>query len=304
MGCKLKVTIGLCVKNSAKTIKETIQSILDQDFPSDLMELIIVDGCSRDDTLEIIANCLLKANVRYKIFRENKGLGFARQIVVDKAESDYIIWVDGDMILSKGYVQKMVKFMDDNLRVGIAVGRHEIYPGASLAAALEDISYVAVDYRYSGEVSSRLPGTAGSIYRVEAIREVGGFDVNLSGVGEDIEVAYRMLTYGWRIYRGIGASFYEKRPSAWKDLWAHYVWYGEGAYKVNCRRKGVIKLYEMSPLAGFFAGVWYSIIAYKLKGRKCLFLMPFHYTFKRMAWCLGFVKAYLGNKRRTKIKCG
>jgi glycosyltransferase involved in cell wall biosynthesis len=298
MRCKLKVTIGLCVKNSAKTIKETIQSILDQDFPSDLMELIIVDGYSADDTLEIIENCLLKVNVRYKIFRENKGLGFARQMVVDKAESDYIIWVDGDMILSKDYVQKMVKFMDENPRVGIATGRHEVYPRAGLIAALEDICYVAVDYKYNGEVSSRLPGTAGSIYRVRAIREAGGFDAHLKGVGEDLEAAQRVREAGWLVYRGIEAVFYERRPKTCKALWDHYLWYGYGAYSVIRKNKRVIKLYKMLPISGFIAGVWYSTIAYKLKHQKWVFLLPFHYAFKRIAWCLGYIKAYL-NSRKT-----
>ena len=50
---KPKVTVGMCVKNCAATIKEAIESVLNQDFPHELMELIIVDGNSEDETLSI-----------------------------------------------------------------------------------------------------------------------------------------------------------------------------------------------------------------------------------------------------------
>jgi glycosyltransferase involved in cell wall biosynthesis len=55
---KPKVTVGICVRNCADYIKEAIASIIDQDFPHDLMELIVVDGCSEDKTLKIIRAAL------------------------------------------------------------------------------------------------------------------------------------------------------------------------------------------------------------------------------------------------------
>jgi len=58
----------MCVKNSEDTVNEAIESVLSQDFPNELMELIIVDGHSRDKTLEIIRNGLKKTGIRTKIF--------------------------------------------------------------------------------------------------------------------------------------------------------------------------------------------------------------------------------------------
>ena len=294
---KPKATIGVCVKNAEETIKEAIQSILNQDFPHDLIELIVVDGCSTDKTLTIIKDCLSKSDVKYKVLCENEGLGLAREIVVDNAEGDYIVWVDGDVILPKDHVRKQVEFMEQNPRVGIAAGRHEVCLGSGMVAALEDVSYVAVDFRYCGEVGSRLPGTAGSIYRVKAISQVGGFDVHLKGVGEDIEAAQRIRETGWLVYRGTEAVFYERRQKTWKGLWDHYFWYGYGAYSIIHKNRRVIELYKMIPIAGFLAGIWYSVIAFKLKRQKWVFLLPFHYAFKRIAWCLGFIKAYINSWR-------
>ena len=294
---KPKVTIGMCVKNAGKTVRDTISSVLCQDFPHELTEIIVVDGQSEDGTLEIIEEIISKGDMRSIILGENKGLGVARQMVVDNAEGDYIVWIDGDMILSKDYVREQVEFMEQHPKVGIATGCHGILPEVNLVAALEDIAYIAVDSKFKGDNSSRLPNTAGAIFRVEAVRQVNGFDSRISGVGEDIEIAYRIKNARWLIYRGTEAVFYEKRKGSWKELWDHYVWYGHGAYRIICKNRKIINLYEMTPIAGFLVGVWYSLIAYKLMHQKKVFLLPFHYAFKRLAWCCGFIKG-----RKDKIK--
>lgn len=72
---KPKVTVGICVKNSEATIKETIESILTQDFPHEQMEIIIVDGNNKDKTMNIAVNCLKKANIKNKVFSVSGGLG-------------------------------------------------------------------------------------------------------------------------------------------------------------------------------------------------------------------------------------
>jgi GT2 family glycosyltransferase len=258
------------------------------------MEVIVIDGCSEDRTLQIVRGILFKSDVRSIILSDNKGLGFARQMVVDYSKGDYIVWVDGDIILRKDYVSKQVEFMEKNPKVGIATGIHGIPPDANVIAALEDVAYIVTDYRLKGETSSRLPGTSGAIFRVKAIRKAGGFDKSLVGVGEDIDAAYRLRNDGWVVYRGLNVVFYEKRKQNLKELWDHYFWYGQGGYLVFQKNKQALALCEMTPLAGLLAGVWYAIMAYKMVYRKIVFLLPIYYTFKRLAWCFGFIKGQIG----------
>lgn len=103
---KPKVTIGVCVRNCEDLIREAIGSIINQDFPHEFMELIVVDGYSQDETLRIIRDVLKKTDMKTRIFYEKEGLGRARQIVVDNASGEYIVWVDGDMVLSMDFVRK------------------------------------------------------------------------------------------------------------------------------------------------------------------------------------------------------
>lgn len=290
----IKVTIGLCVKNAEATVKQAIDSILKQDFPREQMELIVVDGNSEDKTLPIIEENLAQANMGFKVFRENGGLGLARYLVVDNANGHYVIWVDGDIILPRDYVRKLIEFMEQNPKVGIAGGKYGNYPGQTLASALENIVYV-VDSQRGGKApfeSTYLPKTEGAVYRVEAIKQAGNFNINITGAGEDLDAAWRVQTAGWEL-RTINSTFYESCRETWKDLWDQYFWYGYGGHYLSHKNKSIIPLYKMTPPIAFLAGLLRLSVAYKLTKRKAFFLLPLHYVFKRVAWCFGFAKGHI-----------
>jgi len=290
----VKVTIGMCVKNSEETVNKAIQSLLDQDFPKESMELIIVDGHSRDKTLEIIRKSLKKTGIRTKIFYENEGLGRARQIVVDNARGEYIVWVDGDMVLSKDFVRKQVEFMDHNPDVGVAKGKYGTLTDVknqNLVAFLEDLGFI-LNTLSEGEASEKILATSGCIYRVKAIKQVGGFDPQLKGVGEDMDVESRLRNYGWKLYIN-SATFYEIRRQSWSTLWNEYFWHGQGASRLFERNRGAFSLYKMFPPVALTRTLFRMPAAYRLTRRKAVLFLPFHYIFKRIAWSVGFVKTSL-----------
>lgn len=295
---KPKVTIGVCVKNCVGSIKDAIDSILGQDFPHELMEVIFVDDGSEDNTLSVIKDCVSRMDIQVKIHHQEwRGLGPARNVVVDNARGDYIVWVDGDMVLSRDFVRKHVEFMERNPAVGAAGGKYELQHEESLAATLEGISWTAVHSKHGGKPTSKLPGTAGSIYRVEAIRQVGGFDNRITGAGEDVDAVYRMREAGWLFYLATEAVFYASKGSkeTWKGLWDQYFWHGYGLHYVLHKYRSIEKLYEMIPPAAFLSGLLRSFSAYKLMHRKVVFLLPLQYVFKMTAWCLGFAKGHVAS---------
>lgn len=291
---KPTVTIGVCVRNCENSIKEAINSILDQDFPHERMEVIFVDDGSEDRTLSVISDSVLRMDMQTRIFHsEWKGLGWARNVVVDNAEGDYIIWVDGDMILQFDHVRKQVEFIQRNPRVGIAKARYGMCPNENLVAALENIVFLAFDFKYAGKVNPRVLGTGGSIYRLSAIRNIGGFDESITGTGEDMDAEYGVRNAGWLLYRATPALFYERYRKTWKDLWKEGFWHGYGVHQIFRKNKGQIALHRMVPPVAFVVGAWLSTIAYRLTHEKWVFLLPIQYAFKRIAWCLGFAKGQL-----------
>jgi len=292
---KPRVTIGICVRNCEDFIGEAINSVANQDFSHESMETIIVDDGSQDKTLSVISRYKSKMDMQVKIFRQEwKGLGSARNIVVDNASGEYIIWVDGDMLLSTDYVSKQVKFMEQNHKVGIAKGRYDLSPGANLLATLEIYSRAAskmVNFNYNDKAHAKSMGTGGCIYRVKAIRQVGGFDEKISGYGEDLDAEYRIRKAGWLFFI-TDAQFrdYERRGMTWKQLWARYLQRGFDMCYFSRKNKNMITLYKTSPVATFFAGFFHSLKIYRLTRHKVAFLLPIQYMVKSTAWFLGFIR--------------
>jgi len=287
-----KVTVGVCVRNSASTIRETIESIMAQDYPHELMEVIFVDDGSEDSTLSIIKSYIPKMDMKAKIFHhEWRGLGPSRNVVVNNAEGDYIIWVDGDITLPPSFVREQVSFIEQNPKIGIVGGKPAFCIKGNLVTILESIVPVVYRIKY-GKKAKNLPGTGGSIYRVKAIRQVGGFDELIKGSGEDIDAAYRIKSAGWLVYRD-HALFYDKHAATWVGLWKHYFWHGYGGHYFFHKHRSIAKIYGMVPPISFLVGLLFSIEAYKITRRKVLFLLPFHYMLKRIAWCLGFIKGHI-----------
>jgi glycosyltransferase involved in cell wall biosynthesis len=285
----VKVTIGLCVKNSEATIKEAIGSILNQDYPQELMEIIVVDGHSKDKTVSIIEKQVREGGIRHRFFVENKGLGKARQIVVDNAGGDYIVWVDGDIILAKDHVRRQVEFMENHSDVGIAGGKFVMLPNKNIIATLENIEWVIQNYECGQKATSKPLRNfcGGSIYRVKAIRQVGGFDDQIKGSGEDLDVEYRMADAGWLLYFTTDAEFHDRRKETWGGLWKENFWYGYGGHYI-LHKNG--KRVQASNL---LAGLQRSLIAYKSTHQKIVFFLPLQYILKKVAWYFGFAKAHI-----------
>jgi GT2 family glycosyltransferase len=262
------------------------------------MEQIFVDGCSEDGTLAIIKNCAQKKEMCVKVFQqEQEGVGSARNVVIDNASADYIVWVDGDMVLSADYIGKLVDFMEQNPDVGIAKGKHSLNAGANWIATLEIYSRAAskmVDFNSTVKTGSKAMGTAGCIYRVGAIRQIGGFDENIKGAGEDWDAECRIKDAGWRLataepeYRD-----YERRGLTWKLIWSKFLQRGYSSHWLFHRKKRMSGLYRWTPIAAFMSGLTHSLMLYRLTRQKKVFILPIQYVFKMTAWWIGYLKGHL-----------
>lgn len=289
----IKLTVGVCVRNCEGTVGQAIESIVQQDFQHDLMEIIFVNDGSRDNTLSIIEDWASKIDIRSRIFSDSwRGLGAVRNTVVNNAQGGFVVWVDGDMILEKSYFTKQVRFMESNPKVGIAKGAYELSPGPTLISTLEIYSRSADKMTDFNRRNAKALGTGGCIYRLEAIKQAGGFDDEIRGYGEDWDAERKVREIGWLLQttRAMWRD-YERFGLSYRQLWHTYVKRGYDMYYFSQKHKGMVKLHRLLPIAGFFAGLKYSLNLLKFLRRKSLFLLPFHQTFKSTAWDWGFLKA-------------
>ena len=280
-------TIGLCVKNNEATVREAVNSIINQDFPDDHLEVIVVDGCSQDQTLRIIKEVLSKRAINVRIFSENKGLGFARQVVVNNATGKYVLWLDSDIFLSKNYVKQQTHFMENNPEAAATVGSFGLVPHENWVAMLESIGYIVESLKNDGKSTSKLIGTKGSIFLVKAIRMAGGFDLNIKGAQEDLDLTYRLYSMGWKFFT-TNARLYERQRITWGAIWKRHFWYGYGLHYIQHKHKGRNMFFDKSN-----DRIIISSQAYKLTHRKLVFLLPLNFIFRKMALLFGFLKSHL-----------
>lgn len=107
------ISIVIPTFNSSRTLLQCLESTFNQDYPSDKIERIIVDGGSRDETMRIVSmfkvDLVLKNPLRTG--EAGKALGVAA------ARNDIILLQDSDNVLDgSGWLQLMVSpFADDSI---------------------------------------------------------------------------------------------------------------------------------------------------------------------------------------------
>jgi len=114
------VSVIIPTLNSAKTLKDCLESIVVQDYPKDKLEIIIADGGSTDSTLNIISEFSGASNLHPQpsnihIVPNNLKTGEAGKSAGFKyTKNDIIAFIDSDNILpDKDWLKRMVKPFND-----------------------------------------------------------------------------------------------------------------------------------------------------------------------------------------------
>jgi glycosyltransferase involved in cell wall biosynthesis len=292
-----KITIGLCVKNSSKTVKAAFNSISIQDYPHELMKLVIVDNGSTDDTLLLIMKFAKETDIKtFVTSSKGKGLGATRQIAVDNAEGKFIVWIDDDLVLSKEYIRKQVEFLEKNSKVGAARG---INIQASFKISIITLASFGV-LLFPYFKNPKTIGTGGAIFRLEGLKGVGGFDIRIKGAAEDIDLSNRLREKGWVLSTNNSAKLFHMYPTTTvKALWKKNVWYGYGNHYLFHKYSNTRALMEYFPPLTLLGGIKMSYSIYRVtKLKKTLaFIIP--YSFSRIAQFIGFIRANLDKYGHT-----
>ncbi|OBX04310.1 glycosyl transferase family A [Gallibacterium genomosp. 3] len=119
------VSIITPVYNAELYIKDCIESIINQTYPH--WELLLVDDCSQDGSINIIKSYILK-DKRIKLFKNSKNLGpaGARNIALKNAHGKYITFLDSDDFILKDKIEKQVNFMISN-QIKFSHGNYSFY---------------------------------------------------------------------------------------------------------------------------------------------------------------------------------
>lgn len=101
------VSCVIATYNSSDTLKECLKSLFGQSYPKSKLEVIIVDGGSKDSTLEILKKFKVKL---YKVPPEDQEAEYNKGVGVFRAKNELLLLIDADNVLPhKNWLKKMVK---------------------------------------------------------------------------------------------------------------------------------------------------------------------------------------------------
>lgn len=107
--------------NSGVMIKDTIESVINQDFKN--FEYIIIDGKSNDESLKIINSYNEKGAIQKLISEKDKGIYDAMNKGVEIAEGEFLYFLNADdFLIEKDILTKVYNFIVDNSEYDIYYG--------------------------------------------------------------------------------------------------------------------------------------------------------------------------------------
>ncbi|RPH34855.1 glycosyltransferase [bacterium] len=183
----MDLSIVIICRNEEAAIGACIESLLEETSGIE-REIILVDSASTDRTVEIAK----KYPVAIVCIDPKAMLtpSAGRYLGTLRATGEYILFVDGDMILIRDWIQKALACFGD-ASVGAVAGRlFRVFPG-------EQPNYNHGDASPLGPVD-RLGGAG--LYRRSVLGKAGSFNPFVKGE-EERELGYRIIRSGYKILR-------------------------------------------------------------------------------------------------------
>lgn len=181
------VSVVVPVYNGATTVKQTIESVLQQTYQN--FEIIVVNDGSQDETLAVISSI---QDERIKVFSySNAGLSASRNHGFARACGEFVAFLDADDLWTNDKLELQLKALEQNPQAFVAYSWTDHID--ECGKFLRPASYTSLN----GNIYERLlignflACGSNTLIRTQALKEVGGFDESLNSA-EDWDMWLRL----------------------------------------------------------------------------------------------------------------
>lgn len=191
--------------NGKRFLRECLSSLLAQTYSHH--EIILVDNGSSDGSVEFVAAEFPEV----KIICNGRNMGFAagNNVAIRVARGDYVVTLNNDTRAEPDWLEELVKVVESDPKIGMCASKMLFYYHTGILNSTGislDIAGIAWDRR-GGERDDGLertpievfgPCAGAALYRREMLDEIGLFDEDFFAYHEDVDLAWRARSRGWR----------------------------------------------------------------------------------------------------------
>ncbi len=194
------ISIVLTTYNSERVISQVLYSIVNQEFPLNEIEIIIIDDGSRDKTKDILIDFRERYREKFYdikiIFHEkNFGVSKARNDGLRIAQGDYILILDHDVVMQQETLRKLYEYLSRSPPKVIAVVAHHQHVGGGIIGKWGELVL-------SGKIVKTYSLTSCALIRKEYAKHEF-YDESLGPpytIYEDIEYGARAFKQGYEVH--------------------------------------------------------------------------------------------------------
>ena len=194
------------IYNEEKYIEQFLDSILQQDYPKDDLEILLVDGMSKDHTREIIAEYSVKYPCLKLVDNPQQTVPYAMNNGIKNAKGEIIIRLDAHAEYPSNYFSVLVKKLNelegaDNVGgVCITLPCNETAVATSIAECLSNKFGMGNSYfRVGAKEVMSVDTVPFGCFRKSLFDEIGLYDTDMIR-NQDDELNGRIIKYGGKIY--------------------------------------------------------------------------------------------------------
>jgi succinoglycan biosynthesis protein ExoA len=226
-----RVSIIVATRNNEQTINECLGAIFELNYPKDCLEVIVVDGCSTDATVEIAEKYLVK------VVSEPLNAPAAYNYALKMIRNEVLGFVDADAKVEKEWLNKLVTYLDGPQVAGVSGG---IETWNTENPWARSIGY-DLKNRYARLSKNALRiATMNLLLKKSVIEEVGGFDEKLPSQ-YDTDLGFRITSRGYKILYEPDAKCYHFNRSTVKAYFRQQLQYGKNTTKLYLKHSELIK---------------------------------------------------------------
>ena len=198
-----KVVIIVAVRNEQRYIGRCLDSLLNQDFPRDSFEIVVIDGMSEDQTRIIAEKYVNRFPDIIRIYdNPNRIQADRRNIGIRNSSSEFVLYIDGHSQPSTSYIAKLVSILRSSPDIAGVGGRHdspddETFFGKALNHAQKSfLGGAGSSYRH--KKANFVDPLSFCMYRRSVLEKSGLYNESLV-IGEDYGLHWRMRKFGYRL---------------------------------------------------------------------------------------------------------